>query len=309
MMAHHNKIVEELPPTCKSILETVAYYDIFDYPVTPGEIHKYLHHSYSSLQDIQGHLATTPLKELMVGQNGYYALKDRSEIFETRKKRQHYSRQLWERTSHYIRLLSAIPFVRFIAVTGGLCMNNNGPGSDIDIFILTKKGYLWRCRFIIQSIARWIRFQWGDVLCVNYILAEDNITYNYHSLYLAHEFAQMKPQYGWDIYHNIFEENDWIYRYLPNFTPETHTNSSEGENKNSTKRDKNKLYKNILGILPENTLRRWQINRIQKNNSTLFLQSPGVILEQNQYKMHDKQYDQTITQLFKTKCQSLNLKH
>ena len=83
-MAHNTNIVEHLTALSKAILETVVYFDIFDYPVSPSEIHKYLHYSSGSLRDIQVHLDRTPLLELLVRENSYYALTGRSEIFKIR---------------------------------------------------------------------------------------------------------------------------------------------------------------------------------------------------------------------------------
>ncbi|MCL4256147.1 MAG: hypothetical protein KJ043_20485, partial [Anaerolineae bacterium] len=69
-----------------AILQTVAYADIFDYPMTNAEIHRYLIGREASLDDVT--LAITRLfGRYLADCDGYICLLGREKIVETRLRR------------------------------------------------------------------------------------------------------------------------------------------------------------------------------------------------------------------------------
>jgi hypothetical protein len=102
-----------------------------------------------------------------------------------------------------------------VAVTGSLSMNNTDEGKDIDYMIVTAPNHLWTCRALSLLVARFAKLE-GVHLCPNYLITTNALKLQEHSLYVAHELAQMIPLSGMEIYLEMRRLNDWMADYLPN---------------------------------------------------------------------------------------------
>jgi hypothetical protein len=195
-----------------SIFRTLAYSDVFDYPLTAGEIHRYLTATKASPEEIDRALAQ---EHLFTRVGDYFTLPGREEIVATRQRRFAVAKRLRPKAVRYGRILARLPFVRMVAVTGSLAMSNTDEGKDIDYMIVTVPGRLWMCRLLSLVVARVARLE-GVSLCPNYLLTTRALKLEEHSLYVAHELAQMIPLSGMDVYREIFRRNRWVTDYLPN---------------------------------------------------------------------------------------------
>jgi hypothetical protein len=200
----------------QAILNTITYGDIFQYPLTAGEIYRYLVGIPTTLQTIQCTLQTSDQLAEQIDHNGpFYFLPGREEIVLTRFRRTDVATGLWPKAIHYGRLISQIPFVRMVAVTGSLAMSNAEPGADIDYLIVTQAGRLWLARGLVVLLVR-LAEQRGDRICPNYFLSDRALTLDDRNIYSAHELAQMVPLSGRSVYSAIRAENPWVQKYLPN---------------------------------------------------------------------------------------------
>ena len=196
----------------QSVFRTVAYADVFDYPLTAHEVYRYLPSAGASFEEVTQALAN---QTLFSNAENYHTLCGRQEIVETRKRRADVARRLWPKAARYGRILAALPFVRMVAVTGSLAVNNADEGKDIDFMIVTAPGHLWTCRALSLLVARFAKLE-RIQLCPNYLVSTNALQLQEHSLYVAHELAQMIPLFGMEIYEEIRRLNDWMADYLPN---------------------------------------------------------------------------------------------
>ena len=197
-----------------SVFHTIAYADVFEYPLTAGEIHRYLISTKASFEEVCQALADDT-RITAVG--GYFTLRDREQLVETRKRRAEIAARLWNKARRYGRMIAWLPFVRMVAVTGSLAMNNTEEDKDIDFMVVTAPGRLWTVRALSLLVARFARLR-GVRLCPNYLVTTHALGLKERTLYVAHELAQMIPISGMDIYHEIRRRNDWTDHYLPNAT-------------------------------------------------------------------------------------------
>lgn len=196
----------------RAILNTVVYADIFDYPLTLTEIHRYLTGACAPLEVVSTLAAAHRFLRLV---GGYYTLPGREAIVSIRERREKEAVRLWREARSYGRIIAGLPFVRMVAITGSLAMNNVEADADIDYLLVTTPGRLWICRLLTLVITRLAAFR-GISLCPNFLLTQNALEIPEHSLYAAHEFAQMVPLSGLDLYLRMRTLNPWVWDFLPN---------------------------------------------------------------------------------------------
>jgi len=204
------------PVPDEAILQTLIYADIFDYPLTPGEVHHFLIGACASTDGVQAALDLSPrLLAHTTRTNGYVMLRDRQAIGALRDERRRASAALWPRARRWAGVLGCLPFVRMVAVTGALALDNAPAGDDVDYLIVTAPGRVWLARGLAVLVVRVARLR-GVGLCPNYVLAETALVQARRDLYVAHDLAQMVPLMGQTVYAAMRSANNWTLRFLPN---------------------------------------------------------------------------------------------
>lgn len=197
----------------RGIVQAVAYADVFEYPLTADEIHRYLVGVAASRGAVRAVLSAGRPQEIS-RQGRYYTLEGRESIIDIRRARAAAATQYWRCAIRYGRTMGSLPFVRMVAVTGALAMDNMADG-DIDYLVVTEPGRLWLCRALIVGLVR-LAARKGTELCPNYFLSEQALALNEHNLFTAHEIAQMVPITSMQTYERLRALNRWTDTYLPN---------------------------------------------------------------------------------------------
>ncbi len=202
-------------PIAKAILDTLVYADIFDYALTPDEVQRYLIGVRASRDEIARALNDPARLDGNIRRlNGFLTLPQRESAISSRLHWRAQAHQLWQKARFYARLIAYFPFVRLIAVSGGLAMDN-ARDSDIDLLIVTRSGRLWLVRGLTVALVRIARLR-GDKLCPNFLLTENTLVLPDQDLYNAHEIVQMVPLYGLGLYRKMRTLNAWSETFLPN---------------------------------------------------------------------------------------------
>lgn len=203
-----------------NILRTLVYADIFDYPLTASEIHHWLIKDQTLTEESGG--MELIKKNLIQKTKSFYYLKGRKKIVSLRQKRFRFSQLKCKKVKKIVNFLKLIPFIKLIAITGALAMNNSDKNDDLDLMIITQKNRLWLTRllvylfffpFIRQSDRKKNR------LCLNLWLdiSELKVPQNQQSLFTAHEVCQIKPLLNRDnTYQKFLTVNLWVKFFLPN---------------------------------------------------------------------------------------------
>jgi hypothetical protein len=209
-----------------AILQTLAYADIFNYPLTLAELHQFLISHKIDSQNLEKVLKN--LRKIS-SREGYFFLKGKDENIYLRKKRKKWSQRKWLLARKVATWLKLIPWIKMVAVTGNLAMDNAGQDDDIDFLIITTKKRLWLTRlltnFLVELIANRRRpsdKEVKDKICLNMFLDENNlkIPIKEQSLFTAHEICQLKPLWVKNqLYRRFIQENLWLQKFLPNWKP------------------------------------------------------------------------------------------
>lgn len=206
-----------------AIFATIAYADVFDYPLTRDEVEKWMVQK-SKFRHI-------PQIDCI---DGYFFLNGRKKIVTLRKERRRWSGEKLRVAKHAALLLKYISTIQLIGITGALAMDNAHRDDDIDFYIVAKSGTLWTTRFFATVLLALfgLRRKPDDItfrnkICLNMYVDEEHLSVpkRERDLFAAHEVLQMKPLWERNgIYQKFLSANDWARQFLPNvLTPEKYT--------------------------------------------------------------------------------------
>src|SRR5690349_4069941 len=200
----------------RAVISTVAYGDVFDYPLQALEVHRYLHGVRATADATAAALARcSGPGGALSRREGFYTLRDREHLVDQRRARQANAARLWPAAVRYAHLIATLPFVRMVAVTGSLAWDNVDGDADIDYLIVTEPDRLWVCRWLVAALRR-MAHPLGARLCPNYMVTTRALRVAERDLYSAYELARMTPIAGRSMYHRMRRANPWAASLLPN---------------------------------------------------------------------------------------------
>jgi len=284
-----------------AVLATLAYADVFDYPLTAQEVHRDLVAVRATLEQVAAALASVP--ELRCT-DGYYALPGREGIVATRRRRAAAAAALWPRARRWARALAALPFVRMVAVTGALAVENVDAGADIDYLVVVAAGRVWVCRALVTALARLASLR-GAALCPNYLLSVDALAIPLRSLYTAHELLQMVPVAGQATCATMLEANRWIAGFLPNAYPARAPEEEPGPVGGALARLAEATLRGRLGNALEVRLQRLQTARLRRKIAAGQLGGREASFGADGYKGHFDAHGERITRAWTARVRDL----
>ncbi len=215
----------------RSILHTVCWFAVHQYPVTSFEVWKWLWFPCcpTTLGVVRRTLAESAwLADRLETADGFYALRgaDVAVLARQRLEREGDARRKFRYLRLAARWLSWIPTVRGVAAANTLSWWHTRPESDIDLLVLAEPGTLWVTRFL--SVAPFIAFgarpgrTIADPFCFSFFLDADDANVKPFALfggdpYLAFWSKSLVPVVGaWEPYHAA---NAWAGEMLPHARP------------------------------------------------------------------------------------------
>jgi len=203
----------------EAVFATVSYADVFDMPITLDHLHRYL--VGYSLSLLETSMAVDDLVNhgRLGRRDDVIYLTGREEVLDIYDERTQRARTMWDQAEVWGRRIGRIPFVRMVAVTGGLAVDSVADHDDIDFFIVTRPRRLWLTRLMIIVLGR-IADRDNIDLCPNFIVSTRALEMDEQSIYVARELAQMVVIVGNELCKSVRHSNAWMFEYLPNATPE-----------------------------------------------------------------------------------------
>src|SRR5690606_38349082 len=173
-----------------AVLQVIAYGDLFEYALTPEEVLHWLPVR-ATLAEVQGALQGDTLSRLVSTAPPYLTLAGRESTAATRERRRSSSAALRRQARRYGALIGRLPFVRMVALTGALAVDNADEGDDLAYLIVTAPGRVWTVRSMVMALGRIARLR-GVTLCPNYLIAESALALPANDYYTARELLQME---------------------------------------------------------------------------------------------------------------------
>lgn len=248
----------------KAILRTIIYSDFFDYPLKRNELWYFL----KSPTKISKKLFIQALHNLpdsLIQIDNYYCLSNRESIIEKRLERERDSKKKKLIAIHAGSLLSTIPTVYYIGISGSLAQNNAEDKDDIDLFLIVRKNTIWTTRLLVLLLLQFSGIRRKkkckiekNKICVNVIIDDGHLALpeERRDIYTANEIAQLNTLFDRkQTYYRFIVANQWIKTFMPNVS---------GLLKEEVKEDQ--IY--IPGITCS-----WLVNRLEKLCKTIQLWS------------------------------------
>ncbi len=212
---HTKGILPEIAGSKQSILGALAYYDIFHYPLTAGEIGQFMDRVADD-RDLQQDLSALKEQGLIFFHHGFYSLQDNPLLSHRRRKGNQYAEKLLVKAGKIGRFLGHFPFVRAVGISGSLSKNYADEKADIDFFIITKSDRLWIARSLMHLYKK-LTFLFGKqhFYCMNYYVDEKALLLEDKNIFTAIEIKTLLPVSGEATMKAFFHSNPWADKLLP----------------------------------------------------------------------------------------------
>ena len=290
---YKNSLLEE-KNIKKAIVEAIAFFDLFDFPMTAFEVWQNIKIK-CELADIIDNLdiVCQTAIPLIQEKNGFYFLKNRSEIINTRMARYNYTDKKFKRAIKVARLFKFIPWIKMIAVGNLIGAHNLKKESDIDFFIITKANRVWITRFFCVLITKFLGLRPKpnnneNKICLSFFISEKALNLEKlmleNDIYFYYWLANLTPIYNINnIFAEFIEANSWFKNKLPNLEINTY-NFRRDSGKNFSK-----FYYDIFDLFfgeLEGRIKKLQLKIMPAQLKSIMNKDTRVVIDNNILKLH-----------------------
>ncbi len=297
-----------MSPLHQAILNTLAYFDLFEYPLTAMEVWRWLYAPGMGPQNFEkvlGELDSLLEEKKIESKNGFYFLPDRAVILRVRQERYALSFYKYRRARRFGKILSLLPGVWMVALGNTMAWRHARSSSDIDFFIVAEEGRLWSVRFFCVLIAAMLRVRptksaSADAFCLSFFASASAL--NLRSLaieediYLPYWALSIVPLYdAGGVFERFKAANNWVLSNLPNsFFREPAVTAGRGPSIPS------------LPLLVENILKKLQLYLLPQDIfKKASLGNTEVLLSEQYLKFHTDDRRVIIRDTWMAKCKKI----
>jgi predicted nucleotidyltransferase len=268
-----NKNLSEIK---ENILATLAYFDLFNYPLTRAEVYLFLKKKYNH-EYFDNALQCLLNNGVIYQFDSFYTLKNDHYLVVRRNEGNKKAAELIKIAGKVGNILARFPYVRGIAISGSLSKNFADDHSDIDLFIITTKNRLWIARTIMHCFKK-LTFlvRKEHYFCMNYYVDELQLEIPEKNIFTATEIGTLIPLQGDIVFEKFYAANSWTRNFLPN--KNMRVASAKPVKTPLLKMLLEWLLNNRIGNALDNLLMRITTNRWIRKTTRKKLNSHGMVL-------------------------------
>lgn len=319
-----------------SILKTLAFFDIFDHPLTSEELFYFLlledreFLGKENLEKINKIKYEDFLIEIEKYKNlseinfsqGFWFLRNRIENIATRKKRLKILNRKMLIAKKAISKITWLPFLRSVFVCNTMPYGIVDEKSDIDVFIIIRKNRLWFTRLLITLVLSLWGFRRNnkkikDKICLSFFVTDDFLNFNSlkipgPDIYFIYWLKNLLAIYDNDnLKFSILKANTWLEQYIKktNYIFDVSglwkvKNGFLGlKIKNFLEKILNKKIVNFLEYISK------KIQKIKmRNKFKNRVEKTAVVISDNILKFHENDRRRFYQEKWLEKCQKLGIK-
>lgn len=200
-----------------AVLATVGYADVFDMPIGLDRLHRFLVGARLGRDEVERVVDELVSTGRLGRRDDLVHLPGRADVLAICDERHARAETMWSQAETWGARIGRLPFVRMVAVTGGLAVDSVADHDDIDFFIVVRPGRLWLTRLMVIALGK-IAERSDIELCPNFIVSDNAIEMEEESIYAARELAQMVVIVDGDACRDVRQRNEWMFELLPNAT-------------------------------------------------------------------------------------------
>ncbi|OGH90217.1 MAG: hypothetical protein A2507_00180 [Candidatus Magasanikbacteria bacterium RIFOXYD12_FULL_33_17] len=264
----------------ESILKTLAYFDIFDYPLTKSELRKFLWLASKLVEkEFLFNLENLLIQKQIETEHNFYFLKDRKDNVKNRQLKIKLVEEKLVIAKKAVKKLRYVPFLRSVFICNTVAAGVPNNDSDIDVFIIAKKNYLWLVRFFSTIILKFFRLRTSELnhknrMCLSFYATDTNLNLeklqmnNRDDVYLVYWILQLIPIYDQtNLYQSILRANKWLNNYVnlqeDNYYLPEYLQVKDNKNSLKIKKFFEKFFENKKYLLK--LIEKIQYNKVRKN--------------------------------------------
>jgi hypothetical protein len=199
-----------------AIARSVLYASLFQYPLTLAQLRQTLIESAQTPSQILAtYDASRRLQASVEYRDGFFFPRGRHDLVQERRRREARSRRFLARHRRLLALVSAMPYVRMVALSGSIAHLNLDRGGDLDLFIVTRGRRVWSVTVAVLLIAKIMRQR--RLLCANFVVSDERLSLEPQDLFTASQIIHLKPLVGQRVYRQLLAANPFVKRFYPNF--------------------------------------------------------------------------------------------
>lgn len=281
----------------QAVLATLAYFDIFEYPLTKEELTRYLF----KLEPDAHHIEVMAKESKRIRRRGsYYQLAESEDRITTRHERELIAKRFWQCVEKYRWIFQVTPFIRLVAVCNTLAINNTKHESDIDLVVITQSKRLFTTRLLLTILLHILGVRRhgkkiAGKFCLSFFAAEnqlvaEEIAKKPYDIYLAYWLQTLQPIAGnKKVYEELLEQNsEWLKQFfagrpLYNMHHFKETPRFLGRIQIALE----KILSSRWGERLEKKLAHWQLSRAQKKRKELNVDDSDIVITPTLLKFHN----------------------
>jgi hypothetical protein len=280
----------------KCIFQSLAYFDIFNYPLKVDEIQQYCPKKLKT-EELKYFLDQLLEENKVKEQSGFYFLNSAEQAcIEARLNKEKFLLAKSKKIKRYAKLVSKFPFVESAFISGSVSKGLLDKDGDVDYFIIAKANRVWLCRSILIAFKKIVLLNSKKYFCVNYFIDTNNLLVPDQNLFVATELTSLQPIDNKELNHDFYNKNKWIKEFFPNNVSQKNSLFREKIKKGPLSKLAEMICSGSIGEKLDNyffkmTLDRWQkkFPQFSKNEFDLNMRSYKSIS-----KHHPKGYQKIV---------------
>lgn len=193
------------------ILNTLAYFDVFNHPLTLHEIVRF-----GGISDVDkvNELLDEMLSASVIFKLGdFYSLQQDFSLEEKRIAGNNRAESCMQKAKKNAKFIAKFPYVKSVMVSGSLSKGVMPLDGDIDFFIITEPNRLWIARSMLVAYKKMFLFNSHKYFCVNYFIDHQHLQIEQQNIFTATEVVTLLPMVNPFIYEDFKLANQWVYEY------------------------------------------------------------------------------------------------
>jgi hypothetical protein len=307
-----------------SILVTLAYFDVFSYPLSKEEVFRFLWCPPKDLTagEVWRLLHTLNAEKKVEEKDGYWFLPGKTSLVEDRLASVPIVEEKLERAMKAVKVMAWIPFLKAVFVCNTAGMGTAKKESDIDVFIVVEEKRLWFTRLLITlalSVTRMRRTKKrvANQICLSFFVTDSALNVEPLSIvspdvYLMYWLDVLIPVYErGEMHRTLMEKNAFARAYVPHAfgRPLKEKLVSSSRVADRIKRLFEKMWGNQYGDLLESQAKAVQQTKMRMNTKSVQHEKDTRVVETDtvlKFHEHDRRIQYRDEWL--VRCRALNIK-